>query len=316
VNDIYTSTSFGYLLPTRGLVLKGGKPDFGTILNLAQNAENFGFDALWVGDSILAKPRLEPMTTLAAIASVCRKAMLGTSVLLPALRQPVVLAHALNTLDLISSGRLILGVGNGGPFEIYQKEFANCGIPIKQRISRTDETVQVMKMLWSEDHVSFSGKTCTLNDVSLEPKPFNAGGPKVLMSAGHPMTDVSIRRVATVSDGWMTAQMTPKEYGEIWSKIRQVDPGKKLIASLYMTMNLNKDERSAVKESTDYLQSYYGAAAHLDTWGPFGDPETAVERLNEFLDIGVTMFSIRFSSFEQEKQISLFTEKVLPNLKH
>jgi len=316
VNDIYTSTSFGYLLPTRGLVLKGGKPDFGTILNLAQKAENSGFNALWVGDSILAKPRLEPMTTLAAIASVCRKAMLGTSVLLPALRQPVVLAHALNTLDLISSGRLILGVGNGGPFEIYQKEFANCGVPIKQRVSRTDETVQVMKMLWNNDHVSFSGKTCTLNDVTLEPKPFTSGGPKVLMSAGNPMTDVSIRRVARVSVGWMTAQMTPKQYEEIWGKIKQVEPGKKLIASLYMTMNLSKDGRSAVKESTDYLQSYYGAAAHLDTWGPFGDPEAAVERLNEFLDAGVTMFSIRFSSFEQEKQISLFTDKVLPNLKH
>jgi len=152
--------------------------------------------------------------------------------------------------------------------------------------------------------------------VTLEPKPFTSGGPKVLMSAGNPMTDVSIRRVARVSDGWMTAQMTPKQYEEIWGKIKQVEPGKKLIASLYMTMNLSKDGRSAVKESTDYLQSYYGAAAHLDTWGPFGDPEAAVERLNEFLDAGVTMFSIRFSSFEQEKQISLFTDKVLPNLKH
>ena len=101
-------------------------------------------------------------------------------------------------------------MGNGGPFEIYQKEFGNIGVPIKQRISRTDETVQVMKMLWSQDHVSFSGKTCTLSDVSLEPKPFQVGGPKVLMSAGNPMTDVSIRRVSTVSDGWMTAQMSPK----------------------------------------------------------------------------------------------------------
>ena len=315
MDEIYSQTSFGYLLPTRGLVLKGGKPDFGTILNLAKNAEDSGFDALWVGDSILAKPRLEPMATLAAIASVCRKAKLGTSVLLPALRQPVVLAHALNTLDLICQGRLILGVGNGGPFEIYQKEFANVGVPIKQRVSRTDETVQVMKMLWSKDHVSFSGKTCTLSDVSLEPKPYNPGGPKVLMSAGNPMTDNSIRRVAQVSDGWMTAQMTPWAFREYWDKIVQVEPGKKLIPSLYMTMNLNRDESSAIKESTDYLEKYYGAAAHLDTWGPFGDPESAVRKLNEFLDAGVRMFAIRFSSFEQEKQISLFTEKVLPNLK-
>jgi alkanesulfonate monooxygenase SsuD/methylene tetrahydromethanopterin reductase-like flavin-dependent oxidoreductase (luciferase family) len=314
-DDFYSFTSFGYLLPTRGLVLKGGKPDFGTILHLAQNAESAGFDGLWVGDSILAKPRLEPLATLAAIASVCKKAMLGTSVLLPALRQPVVLAHAINTLDLICAGRLVLGVGNGGPFEIYQKEFGNIGVPIKQRIGRTDETVQVMKMLWAKNHVSFSGKTCNLSDVSLEPKPFQSGGPKVLMSAGNPMTDVSIKRVSSVADGWMTAQMTPKEYSENWAKIKEVDPGKKLAASLYMTMNLNTDEATAKKESMDYLEKYYGAAAHLDTWGPFGNPEAVVERLREYLDVGVKIFAIRFSSFEQEKQIQLFTEKVLPHLR-
>jgi len=247
-SNLETETSLGYLLPTRGLVLKGAKPDFGTITALAQKAESSGFDSLWVGDSILAKPRLEPLTTLAAIASICKKAWLGTAVLLPALRHPVVLAHAINTVDLIASGRLILGVGNGGGFEIYQREFANCGVPIKQRIRRTDETVQVMKMLWSKDHISFSGKTCTLEDVTLEPKPYNPGGPKVLMSAGRPMTDVSIRRVATMRDGWITAQMAPDEYRENWSKIREGEPKKKLIPSIYMTMNLNSDERAAIKE--------------------------------------------------------------------
>jgi alkanesulfonate monooxygenase SsuD/methylene tetrahydromethanopterin reductase-like flavin-dependent oxidoreductase (luciferase family) len=310
------SESYGYLLPTRGLVLKGGKPDFATILGLAQDAERSGFDSLWVGDSILAKPRLEPIATLAAVASVCRKVTLGMSVLLPALRQPVVLAHALSTLDLIASGRLLIGVGNGGPFEIYQKEFGNIGVPLKQRISRTDETVQVLKMLWSKDHVSFSGKTCTLTDVSLEPKPFNPGGPKILMSAGLPMTDVSIRRVATITDGWMTAQVSPSQYRDIWSKIKAVEPNKELIPSLYMTMNLSSNEKTAKAESIDYLEKYYGAAAHLETWGPFGGPEAVVERLNEYRDAGARIFAIRFSSFEQEKQISLFTEKVLPHLKH
>ncbi|MDG6999364.1 MAG: LLM class flavin-dependent oxidoreductase [Nitrososphaerota archaeon] len=307
-------TSYGYLLPTRGLVLKGEKPDFNTILKLSQQAESSGFTSLWVGDSILAKPRLEPMTTLAAIASVCTKSLLGTSVLLPALRQPVVLAHALSTLDLITHGRLVVGVGNGGPFEIYQKEFANCGVPIKQRISRTDETVKVMKMLWSEDHVSFSGKTCNITDVSLDPKPYTIGGPKVIMSAGLPLTDVSISRVGSVSDGWMTAQLTPEQYREYWSKIKSASPNKDLIPSIYMTMNIGSDEASARKDSTEYLERYYGAAAHLETWGPFGNPEDAVKRFVEYYDAGARLFAIRFSSFDQEKQIALFTEKVLPHL--
>jgi len=122
--------------------------------------------------------------------------------------------------------------------------------------------------------------------------------------------------VSTVSDGWMTAQMTPEQYSDIWAKITRVNPSKKLAASLYMTMNLNTDEATAKKESTDYLEKYYGAAAHLDTWGPFGNPEAAVKRLQEYLDAGVKIFAIRFSSFEQEKQVQLFTEKVLPNLKY
>jgi alkanesulfonate monooxygenase SsuD/methylene tetrahydromethanopterin reductase-like flavin-dependent oxidoreductase (luciferase family) len=146
-------------------------------------------------------------------------------------------------------------------------------------------------------------------------KPYNSGGPKILMSAGLPMTEKSISRVATLTDGWMTAQVTPDQYREIWAKIRSVALEKDLIPSLYMTMNLNYDEKEARLESVDYLEKYYGAAAHLETWGPFGAPDSAVRRLQEYYDAGVRLFAIRFSSFNQEKQLELFSEKVLPSIK-
>src|SRR5574341_31856 len=107
-------TAFGLLLPTREAVMGTTKPDFGQILELAEQAEALGFDSVWVGDSILARPRFEPITTLAAIAARTRRVKVGTAVLLPALRQPVVLANEVANVDQVSQGRLILGLGIGG----------------------------------------------------------------------------------------------------------------------------------------------------------------------------------------------------------
>src|SRR5215471_5924742 len=97
----------GYLLPTRERVMEG-RSHTGPLLALAERAEGLGFDSLWVGDSLLARPRHDPLTLLAAVAARTRKVRLGTAVFLPALRNPVVLAHQLATLDQISEGRLVL----------------------------------------------------------------------------------------------------------------------------------------------------------------------------------------------------------------
>ncbi|MCY4440995.1 MAG: LLM class flavin-dependent oxidoreductase, partial [Deltaproteobacteria bacterium] len=105
-----TTTAVGYLLPTREVVMAQATPDCGRIVQLAERAETLGFDSVWVGDSILARPRLEPLTTLAAAASRTSRVKLGTAVLLPALRHPVVLANEVANLDLLCNGRLILGI--------------------------------------------------------------------------------------------------------------------------------------------------------------------------------------------------------------
>jgi alkanesulfonate monooxygenase SsuD/methylene tetrahydromethanopterin reductase-like flavin-dependent oxidoreductase (luciferase family) len=88
----------GYLLPTRERVMEG-RPQTGPLLDLAVRAEGLGFDSVWVGDSLLARPRHDPLTLLAAVAARTKKVQLGTAVFLPALRNPVVLAHQLATLD-------------------------------------------------------------------------------------------------------------------------------------------------------------------------------------------------------------------------
>ena len=112
------TTAFGYLLPTREIVMSQPVPDCSQVIELAERAETVGFDSVWVGDSILARPRLEPLTTLASVAARTKRVKLGTAVLLSALRHPVVLANELANLDLLAQGRLILGLGISSPLRI------------------------------------------------------------------------------------------------------------------------------------------------------------------------------------------------------
>src|ERR1043165_659209 len=129
------ATEFGVLIPTREAIMSG-RPETGPLLAMADRAEATGFDSVWIGDSITARPRHEPLTLLAAVAARTRRVKLGTAVLLPALRHPVVLAHVVGTLDRISDGRVILGVGIAADNPPIRKEFAAAGELLPDRARR------------------------------------------------------------------------------------------------------------------------------------------------------------------------------------
>src|ERR1700749_1064983 len=121
----------GYLLQTRERV-RQGRPEAAPLLALAERAGGLGYDSIWVGDSLLARPRHDPLTLLAAVAARTQKAELGTAVLLPALRNPVVLAQQIATLDQISEGRYILGVGIASDNAAIRAEFVAAGVPFEK----------------------------------------------------------------------------------------------------------------------------------------------------------------------------------------
>ncbi|PON15705.1 hypothetical protein C2W62_22390 [Candidatus Entotheonella serta] len=164
-------TEFGFLLPTREMVMNQATPDFNQIIELSERAEAHGFDSVWVGDSITARPRLEAFTTLAAVATRAQRVKLGTAVLLPALRNPVVLANEAANLDLLSKGRLILGLGIATKTPLVEAEFAACGVNIQRRIGIFEECVALLRRLWTEPSVTFDGKHFQLNDISLGLRP-------------------------------------------------------------------------------------------------------------------------------------------------
>ena len=265
----------GVLLPTRGILLRGEQPDnAGRVFRMAERVEEAGLDSVWVGDSLIAKPRLEPLATLGALAARTSRVRLGTAVLLPALRHPVLMAQTMATVDLISGGRLVIGAGVGGAFNDEQRgEWAAAGVDPKRRARRFEEIVEIAKGLGPGQPHSHEGRHFSLGSVRMLPKATQSDGiPWVLAThyrAGQP---AQVDRAARIGDGVMAISDTPEEFAEI---IAQVDAKAEEYGRdttrrenvFYLTVNLDEDEAAAKADAEDWLMRYYGA----NIWGnPLG----------------------------------------------
>ena len=312
----------GILLPTRGLVMGSDEPpSIEPLLSMAMAVEQAGLDSVWVGDSLTAKPRLEPLTTLAAIAMRTERARLGTAVMLPALRHPVQLAQMSATVDAISGGRLILGAGVGGAFnDAQQREWLNVGVKPSQRARRFEEVLELTNLLTSGEEVTFEGKHFNLDEVSVLPRALQSGGVPFLVAchwrAGR---ERQFQRAARLGAGFMSISDYPDEYARVVDRVRGYtaeyggDP-EAPEATFYMTVNLREDESAAAKEADTFLRQYYGANIWGDRWGPFGNPQRVAERIAEYRDAGAQTVIVRFASFEQESQLDAFLNEIVPTL--
>ncbi len=172
----------GYLLPTRERIMVG-KHETDDIIALGDLADQLGIDSVWIGDSLLAKPRHDPLTLIAAIAARTEKVKIGTAVLLPMLRNPVLLAHQVATLDQISKGRVILGIGTARDVPAIRAEFEAAGVPFEKRIGRMLEQMRLCRALWAGEPVDWDG--CGRSSrVSWHPNPIHRAGRKSGPAAG------------------------------------------------------------------------------------------------------------------------------------
>ena len=315
-----TVVSFGYLLPTREIVMSQREPDFRQIIELAERAEVLGFGSVWVGDSILARSRLEALTTLATIASRTQQVKLGTAVLLSALRHPVVLANEVANLDMLSQGRVILGVGVGARAPNTEREFAACGVPFSQRARIFEEGLTIMRRLWEEPEVTFSGRHFQLDGVSLGLHPVQKPGVP-LWFAGT--VDSAQRRMLRIGDGWFPNPATPQVFIEGWDRIKKLahEMGKdaqSLHRCVYTTLNINEDERQADKEMRAFIASYYHASYEALTSSQSlcaGTAERCVKWLNDYIAAGVQTIVIRFGGPDQPGQLERCARDVLPQVR-
>jgi probable F420-dependent oxidoreductase len=294
-----------------------GRPDLTKIIDLAEQAEASGFDSIWVGDSILARPRLEALTTLAAVAARTTRVKLGTAVLLSALRHPVVLANEAANLDILSNGRVILGLGIAAKNPAVEREFSACGVAFNRRIGMFEEGVELMRRLWTEPHVTFAGRHFQLQDASPGLRPIQPSGPPLWLAGA---VDNALRRVVRLGDGWFPNPPSPQAFTALWTRLLALAPetGRdpaSLARCVYTTLNINPDASQAEREMRAFIEGYYGAPYEFMSRQQglcAGRAETCVQWLKDFVAAGAQTVVIRFGGPDQFGQLERCAKEVLP----
>ncbi len=288
----------GYLLPTRERVMEG-QPETASLLALAERAEAQGFDSVWVGDSLLARPRHDPLTLLAAVAARTRKVEMGTAVLLPALRNPVLLAHQVATLDRLSEGRLILGVGIASDVPNIRAEFEAAGVPFEKRVGRLVEGLALARALWTGKPVDWDGRWKLRGSV-LGPTPHRPGGPPIWVAGA---VAAARERTGRLYDGWFPNSPGIAEFPGQWAEVQAAaraagrDPAA-LTGAMYLTLAIDEDTTRANARLDDYLENYYGVPAgqtrkrQMSYAGPAAG---AAAWLKAYADAGVSHLVLRFA---------------------
>src|SRR6516165_4694998 len=290
----------GYLLPTRERVMEG-RPQTGPLLDLAARAERLGFDSVWVGDSLL--------TLLAAVAARTKKVQLGTAVFLPALRNPVVLAHQLATLDQISEGRLVLGAGIASDVPNIRAEFVAAGVPFEGRVGRMMEGLRLARALWTGKSVDWDGRW-RLEDGVLGPTPSRPGGPPIWLAGS---VRPAFERAARHFDGWFANEASLARWTEQWAEVRAIvrEAGRdlgKFTAAIYLTLAIDEDAGRAEQRIDAFLENYYGQPAAVMRRRQVcyaGPAAGAGEFLRGFADAGASHMIVRFTG-DHERTLETF----------
>lgn len=184
-----------------------------TIIEMAKKAEQLGFDSIWASDHILvpnqyadrfAENRYDPFVLLAWVAVHTGKIKIGTSVIVLPYRNPIVVAQAAVTLDVLSNGRLIFGVGSGW----LKEEFDMLGASFHERGKRTDEYIRICKELWEKDEPEFEGAFYSFSDIKFYPKPHQKPRPPIWIGGN---SRIAIRRAVELGEGWQPVWLSPEE---------------------------------------------------------------------------------------------------------
>jgi probable F420-dependent oxidoreductase len=200
-----------------------GVGDPQALVDLACRAEELGIDSVWVHDHVFnvghvfdrigGKPYYEPLTLLSFVAARTRRVRLGTSVLVLPYHNPVRLAKAAATLDVLSGGRLVMGVGVG----LIEREIRAMGSPYAERGAFTDEAIAVMRALWTQDEPKFEGKFSRFDGMKFSPKPLQKPSIPVVIGG---VSRHAIRRAARLGDGWQPLGLSPEALGRGIAQLR------------------------------------------------------------------------------------------------
>lgn len=310
-------TQFG--LAIKNFVGPTETPDIDELYRYSTRAEELGFESLWAWDHVIlgvepSFPILDAVGTLTAIAARTSKIKLGTGVLVLPLRNPTVAAKAIGTLDVISKGRLILGVAAGW----YAREFDAVGVPFKQRGRLFERNFDILTRLWTEDRVTLQADEFNLREAVMRPPTAQRPRPPILIGG---YVDAVLKRVATKGDGWLTYFYTPESYTKSWTKITAFareagrDP-KTLTGTNQLAILVGKSRAETEAPMRQWLQTEWDVAAWSESTIEHairGSAQECVEQLRVHVDSGVDRLVLIPYRYEPE-QVERIAHDVLPRL--
>ncbi len=324
---------YGLRIPSFALGPKTATlPEMGRYL---RRAEDLGFDSALSIDHLLLTPPayactwLEPIALLSALAGVTRTIKLGTMVLVLPLRNPAYFAKEWATLDLLSGGRSILGIGVGW----HEEEFALMGVPHRERGRRMEECIEILRALWAGDRVTYEGQHYRFRDLTIDPKPVQKPHPPIWIGGGTQPSekiyaqtvksiDPVLRRIAKYADTWVPhSSATPEMVKGDWAKVQQFareagrDPKKigRVYSNFIWVLEPGEKPESAVSKFSVY------SGMDLDYWKTYyllGEADELAERISAriaALDGGVDRIVLNPLDWSME-QLELIAEKVLPKV--
>ena len=294
-------------------------PDAEALIEYGVHMEELGYESVWVWDHILLGvdphfPIIESLSLLTAVAARTKTIRLGTGILVLPLRNPVVLAKQLSSMDQISKGRLVLGMASGW----YKREFDAVGIDFHKRGKLMDQNLEIMTRLWQEDMVKGEYPPYNLRNSVMFPKPFQKPRPPILIGG---YVDRVLRRAAVSADGWLTYFYTPEGFSEDWTKVRNfaeeagkdpdsltncnqlpimVGPRAEIEASMNEWLNTEWDFASWSKSTIDSAI--------------MGTAEECAEQLQAHIDAGVERIIFVPYKYERE-QVEAIATDILPKLR-
>lgn len=304
-------------------IMASDQGSFPDLLRLWKAAEAMGLDSGWVEDHFMppvgdiGHPMLEGWTLLASLGAHMPRLRLGTLTMVNSYRHPAVLANMAAALDVISGGRLELGIGAGW----FQPEYDSYGFPFpkaSERLGALAEGIQVMKRLWTQERTSFQGKHYALKDAPCEPKPLQRPHPPVWVGgAGEQLT---LRIVAEHADGWNAFFMPPDQLrhkldvlGEHCARAGR-DPAT-VRKSMMLTFLIDEDETTLARKAQAMADRRKVGVEQLRQRVLIGTPAGCVDRLAPLVAMGIEHFILAVPPPMDPRQLELFAAKVAPALR-
>ena len=287
---------------------------------IAQRVDELGFDSLWTGDHIsFHNPLYESLTLLAAYAGITKRVRLGTAVYLLALRHPTGVAKITSTLDVLSGGRLIFGVGVGGE---NPKEFEASGVPYAERGALVTEGIEVIRTLWRDTPASFKGRFTRFESVSIDPKPVQQPGPPIWIGG---RSDAALLRAGRQGDGWMSYVIQAKRYAESLEKIRAAADGAGRSLDGFMTAHLTfitigQDYEAARALWVERLSQRYAQdfGPLAEKYGIIGNVAQCAEQMEAFVRAGCRYFVMNpiCRPEDQREQLEAIAAEIVPRFRN